>query len=153
MNQKPDNKEKKELEKQIGADRKAVKYATIPVTEEKLEVGKEKVESGKVHISKKVYEEEEIVDVATQRDKLSIERVAVNKIIDSPPPAIRHEGDKTIIPVFEEVTVVEKRLLLVEEVHISKRTKEEHTQQKIKLRKEEVIVDRSKSDSTNEEEV
>lgn len=33
-------------------------------------------------------------------------------------PQAREEGDTTIVPVFEEVLVVEKRLRLVEEVHI-----------------------------------
>ena len=33
-------------------------------------------------------------------------------------PKIRIEGDLTIVPVLEEILVVEKRLILKEEVHI-----------------------------------
>lgn len=37
-------------------------------------------------------------------------------------PGIRLEGDTTIIPVVEEQLVVEKRLVLVEEIHVVRRT-------------------------------
>lgn len=36
-------------------------------------------------------------------------------------PEIRTEGDVTIVPVLEEVLVVEKRLVLKEELHIRRR--------------------------------
>ena len=148
MEHKPNDKG---TERNTRRDRKTVKSVSIPVIEETLDVGKQKVESGKVKVSKKIFEEEETIDVPTLHEKLSVERVAVNKYVDSPPPAIRHEGDTTIIPVLEEVVVVEKRLLLVEEVHIRKHQTEERTRQKVTLRKEEVRVDRKKGGPSDEE--
>jgi len=42
-------------------------------------------------------------------------------------PPISQEGDTTIIPVVEEIVVVERRLVLKEEVRIRRvRTKEQH---------------------------
>lgn len=124
---------------------------TIPVIEEKLQVGKEKVETGKVRISKQVHEEEEIIGVPVSEEDVHIERVPVNKYVDTAPPGIRQEGDKTIISVLKEVTVVEKRLMLVEEVHISKQEKKSISEQKVRLRKEEVFVDRQNSGSANKQ--
>lgn len=126
-----------------------VKSETIPVIEEKLQVGKEVVETGKVHISKRVHEEEETIGVPLSQEEVSVERVPVNKYVDTAPPGIRQEGDTTIISVLKEVTVVEKRLMLVEEVHIRKDLKKSTSEQKVTLRKEEVIVDRQKGESDN----
>lgn len=127
-----------------------VKSKTIPVIEEKLQVGKEFVETGKVRISKRIHEEEETIGVPLSQEEVSIERVPVNKYVDTAPPGIRQEGDTTIISVLKEVTVVEKRLMLVEEVHIRKDQKKSTSEQKVTLRKEEVIVDRQKGDSDNQ---
>jgi stress response protein YsnF len=51
-----------------------------------------------------------------------------------------------IVPILEEVVVVQKRLRLVEELRITKR--QEHTQvsQPVILRKEEVTVERRDND-------
>ena len=123
---------------------------TVPVIEEKLEIGKEVVESGKVRVSKRVYEEVETVNLPESREELDVERIAINKYVDSPPPAIRHEGDTTIIPVLKEVTVVEKRLLLVEEVRVTRRKVQSESSQKVSLRKEEVIVEREENNQYKE---
>ena len=46
-----------------------------------------------------------------------VERVPVDQFVDEA-PQVRTEGDVTIIPVLEERYVLEKRLVLVEELHI-----------------------------------
>lgn len=61
-----------------------------------------------------------LVDEPLFSDDVSVERVPVNRIIDGPMDT-RHEGDTTIIPVLEEVVTVQKRLLLREEVRITRR--------------------------------
>jgi len=50
-------------------------------------------------------------------DEVAIERVPVNQIVEAMPET-RTEGDVMIVPVVEEVLVVQKRLLLKEEVRI-----------------------------------
>jgi uncharacterized protein (TIGR02271 family) len=151
MNRTPENKDKKQAER---SDRNRintgnVESASIPVIEEKLQVGKEVIETGKVHISKRVHEEEETIGVPLSQEEVKVERVPVNKYVEKAPPGIRQEGDTTIISVLKEVTVVEKRLMLVEEVHISKHKENSISEQKVKLRKEEVIVDRKDGESLN----
>jgi uncharacterized protein (TIGR02271 family) len=114
----------------------------IPVIEEQLQVGKKVVETGSVRINKVVHEEEVKVETPVVVEKLDIERIPINQYVESAPPAVRYEGDVMIVPILEEVVVVQKRLRLVEELRITKR--QEHTQvsQPVVLRREEVTVER-----------
>jgi len=123
---------------------------SIPVIEEKVHLDKKVVESGRVRITKVVSEQEVPVDIPLIHEEHDIQRVPVNQYVESPPPPIRYEGDTMIIPVVREVLVVQKRLLVVEELHITK--SQVHTQdtQQITLRKEEVIVERLSPDQTGE---
>ncbi len=54
------------------------------------------------------------------REDCEVERVQVKRMLDQP-AEIRQEGDTLIIPLMEEVLVVEKRLMLREELHIKRR--------------------------------
>lgn len=112
---------------------------TIPVIEEALEVRKHVVEHG-VRITKNVQEHEEIVDELAFQEEVKIDRVPVNRVVTDPVP-IRHEGDTLIIPLLEEVVVVEKRLVLREELHITRRRSGRRNPQRITLRCEDVSVD------------
>jgi len=113
----------------------------IPIVEERLKVERRKVEAATVRVHKQVEEHTEVVDPPLQSQEVEIERVAVNQIVEEAIP-VRVEGDTTIIPLLEEVLVVEKRLLLREEVHIRKVHKEVHAPQEVLLRKEIVDVER-----------
>jgi stress response protein YsnF len=57
-------------------------------------------------------------------------------------PGIRTEGDVTIVPVLEEVLVVEKRLLLKEELHIRRGVETETVEVPVTLRKQRAVVER-----------
>lgn len=56
-------------------------------------------------------------------ENVHVENVPVNRIVDGP-VSVRQEGDVTIIPVVEEVITIQKRLLLREEVRITRRRSE-----------------------------
>jgi len=56
-------------------------------------------------------------------------------------PEIRTEGDVTIVPVLEEVLVVEKRLVLKEELHIRRRIETETVEVPVILRKQRAIIE------------
>ena len=115
--------------------------AVVPVVEEHLRVGRREAETGRVRFTKRVLEDEVVVDDAVVREEVEVVRVAVGRQVEAPPPA-REEGDTLIIPVLEEVLVVEKRLVLVEELHVRKRRVEERRPQAFTLRKEEVVAER-----------
>ena len=114
---------------------------TIPVIEEQIQVGKQVVETGRLLITKTIREEEQQVDLPLLQEEFSVERVPINQYVDTP-PATRVEGDTTIYPVLKEVLVIEKKLVLIEEVRITKRQQITHDSQSIILRKEEITVDR-----------
>jgi len=113
----------------------------IPVVEEILDVRQRRVETGRVRITKIVHEREEEVNAPRVREEVTIERVTLNRMVDTP-TSMRQEGDTLIIPLLEEVVVTEKRLMVKEELRITKRRIEEHTSQQVKLRREEVVVER-----------
>lgn len=119
----------------------------VPVIIEELDVQKRTVETGKVRVTKTINEREELVDEPVVHEEAVVERVPINRIVDQP-LEIRQEGDTTIIPLFDEVLVVEKRLLLKEEVRITKRQVEARKMQRVTLRQEEVQVERVDLDET-----
>ena len=71
-------------------------------------------------------------------------RVAINQPIDAIPP-VREEGDTTIMSVVEEVVVTERRLMLKEEVHITRIRVTEHHQETVIIREQEAIITRTKA--------
>lgn len=115
------------------------KKNSLQVLQEELNVDKEVVDSGKVYINKKVVEENKKISVPVSHEEVEVTRIAVNRIVDTA-PQIRHEGNITIIPVIKEVPVIEKKLMLVEEIHVTKHVIEEKEERTIPLRKEEVDI-------------
>jgi uncharacterized protein (TIGR02271 family) len=115
--------------------------AAIPLVEERLSVAKRQVESGRVRVHVTVEEREETVTEQVLRDDLQIERVPRNERLTEV-PHVRLEGNTTIIPVVEEVAVVEKVLMLVEEIHVSRRSVPETAQIPVTVRSERAQVER-----------
>jgi uncharacterized protein (TIGR02271 family) len=113
---------------------------TIPVAEEKVQVNKRTTQTGAIRIRKVIQEREEVVDEPLLQQQVNIERVQVNRFVEKP-VAIRQHNETTIIPVMEEIVVVEKRLLLKEELHITTVTETVRKPQKVSLRNEEVKVE------------
>ena len=64
-------------------------------------------------------------------------------------PEVRQEGDTTIIPIVEEILVVERRLVLKEEVHIRRVRTTEHHKEAVMLRYQEAVVTRHPSDTSD----
>ena len=118
-----------------------VEEKVVPVVEETAVVYKERVVTDRVRLHKQVHEEQEVLDIPVQTESLEVERVPVGRWIDAP-ATIRQEGDTTIYPVVEEVLVVEKRLRLVEEVRVTRRQTTRQVQERVGLRREEIVVER-----------
>lgn len=116
---------------------------TIPVLEEHLNVSKKVIETARVHLSKTVHESIESFEIPLKEEELVVTRVPKNELIDTEQVASRYEGDVMIIPIVKEVVVIEKRLMLVEEIHVSKKQTERTETREVSVRKEEVIVTRT----------
>jgi len=113
---------------------------TVPVAAETLRVERALHETGRVRIHKTVHERQELVDLALLQETAEVRRVAVDRPVAGPVP-IRQEGDTTIIPVLEEVLVVEKRWILREELHVRVRSAARNEPQVVTLRSEQVTVE------------
>lgn len=113
----------------------------LPVVQEEVEIGARRVQTGTVRVSTRTTQREEAVDLTTVREEAEVRRVPVNKVVDAV-PEVRREGDTMILPVMEEVLVVQKRLVLKEEIHVRTVRHETHDPRRIPLRGQEVVVER-----------
>lgn len=112
----------------------------IPVIREEAVVQKREVERGGVRVHKTVQEREEVVEQPTYHEDVDVQRIPIGRVIEAA-PEVREEGDTLIIPVVEEMLVVEKRLVLKEEVRITKRRTQDTEQARVVLREEQVQIE------------
>ncbi|MBP2303686.1 DUF2382 domain-containing protein [Azospirillum melinis] len=115
--------------------------AVIPLHDESVTVGKQRVERSRVRVTTRVSEREQIVREALEHEEATVTRVPIDREIDAH-PGIRQEGDVTVIPLVEEVLVVERRLVLREELHIRKNRRTVEVEQPVTLRSEDAVVER-----------
>jgi len=121
---------------------------TIPVIEERVDVRKRVVDRGRgVRVTKHVKEHDLVIDQPLMREEVSVERVAVDQVISGPPPSQRYEGETLVIPVLEEVLVLEKRVHLKEEIRITRRRRSEREAQRVTLKAEDVSVEQFDEES------
>jgi uncharacterized protein (TIGR02271 family) len=115
--------------------------ASIPLVQERLTLDKRSVETGRVRIHTVV--DEKLVRVAEdlERDDVTIERVAVNAEVTEA-PRTREENGVLIVPILEEVVVVEKRLFLKEELHVHRNRKRERVEEAVRLKSMRAEVER-----------
>lgn len=117
---------------------------TIPVVREELDVGTRTVETGRgVRLRTTVTERPQQIDEILHSDEICVTHVQVDKIVSlDDAPASRYEGDTLIVPILEEVLVVEKRLRIKEEIHITRSIRERRHTETVLLKSEEVAVER-----------
>jgi stress response protein YsnF len=121
--------------------RKGQSDETIEVVEERLDVRKAERPRERVVVRIIPVERQESVDVELGEEHVEVERIEVNRPIDSVPP-IREERGVVIIPVVAEVLVLEKRLVLREELHVHRRQEQRRENRQVTLRSNEVQIDR-----------
>ena len=113
----------------------------LPVIEEQVTIDKKEIDTGTVRVTRHVFEHTEPVHVVVSHDECKVDRVPAGYFVDKA-PEVRWEGDTMIIPILKEVAVVEKKLLLVEELHVKKTIVQESHTENITLRKEGIEVSR-----------
>ena len=124
---------------------RAGEAVVVPVVAEQVSVDKRTVERGRVRVQKVVREDVQVVEQPLAHEEVAVERVPVNRVVEGP-VSVRQEGDTVIVPVVEEVLVVEKRLMLREEVRVTKRRVETRTAHEVPVRREEVRIERVTGD-------
>lgn len=116
----------------------------LPIVQEELLVKVRTVDTGRgVRVHKTVSEQAHAIDQALLHDTVDVQRVAVDKIVPaSEAPVARQEGDTLIVPILEEVLVVEKRVRIKEELHITRTARREQLSDTVVLRSENVTIAR-----------
>ncbi|MGH8301144.1 MAG: YsnF/AvaK domain-containing protein [Steroidobacteraceae bacterium] len=123
--------------------------ARLPLAEEHVAVHKRTVEKGRVRIRTVVEESTRWVTDSLTSEHVQVERVPVEREVEAVPP-IRQEGDTTIIPVVDEVLVIERRLVLREELHVRKERRVEKVEEPVTLRTMHAVVEREMRPSGTE---
>jgi stress response protein YsnF len=113
----------------------------IPVVEERARIDKRVVPTGRVRIKVKVDEKVQLLSEELTAQSVIVDRVQIDREVEAPPP-IRTEGDLLIIPVVEQRLVIEKRWVVVEEVHVRQGQSKEAVELPVKLRSTRVSVER-----------
>jgi uncharacterized protein (TIGR02271 family) len=114
----------------------------VPLREENLTVRKERREAGELVVQKDIKARTETIPVTLGYEEVSVERVPVNRVLAEGESAEqRQEGDVLIIPVVDEELVVLKRLVVREEVRITRRRHERREEVTETVRKEELTVE------------
>lgn len=115
--------------------------AEIPVIEERASVETRRVLTGRVWVRLATQTEDVPLSADLASEEVEITRVPVGRDIPAP-PAIRNEGDLTIIPVVEEVLRIEKRLVLREEIHLRRTQRSETFATTVPVRRQRAEVGR-----------
>lgn len=118
----------------------------IPLYEEQASIAKQRIVTGKVKVSTVTHEHEQSIEEMLDREHVEIERTLINKPVVVA-PAVREEGDTTIIPIVEEILVIERRLVLKEEVRVRRVHSKENHRERVVLRRQEAVVTRDAEES------
>ena len=120
--------------------------AKLTLLAEELSVGREAVETGRVRVSKQTHTREVAVEESLLRESAEIEKIPIGRQIFEMPP-VRHEGETIVVPIVEEILHTERRLILKEEVRITRRKTTEQFHDRVTLRYQEAVVTRVQSAS------
>lgn len=113
----------------------------IPVIEESVQIQRRQRETGTVRVRILPREEHVSLNEAVIHDEVEVTRVPVERWVDAPERE-RCEDGKIIVPVHRELLVVERRLQVFEEIHITPRRRQERTREDVVLRSEEAVIER-----------
>lgn len=116
----------------------------IPLLEETLRVSVTERETGRVRVSLGTTVTEQVVRESLRTEQVAVTRVPVGRELapGEPVPVQREEGDLLIVPVLEEVLVIERRLVLREEIHLRRGATQEVVEQSVPLRRQHAEVER-----------
>lgn len=114
----------------------------IPIIEEQLRIDKKIIEKARYTFDKEVAEEQVELNIPLNHEHISIEKKEINQYVEVAPPAVRYEGVTMIISVLREEAVVVKKLMLVEELHVTRHSSEEMHSSTHTVRKEKIIINK-----------
>jgi len=118
----------------------------IPVLEEHISLGKREVVSGRVRVRITNATEQQSLQADLHSEAVTVDRVPIGRELalgEAPPvPREEEDGKVFVVPVLEEVLVVEKRLVLREELRLRRTSDTQHVEQVVPVRRQTATVDR-----------
>jgi len=108
---------------------------------EDVTISRRTVAGDTVRIGTVTRERDHHINESLAHVRVEVERVLIGRPIAAVPP-IRKEGDTTILSVVEEIIVIERRLILKEEVHIRRVHVAERHQESVVVREQSVEISR-----------
>jgi stress response protein YsnF len=113
----------------------------LPVIREEIALDRETLATGSVEVRVTQRESVSRIELEATQDRVEVERVPIGREVDRAEPP-RQEGDDFIVPVYEEVVRVERRLVLKEEIRLRRRHETRRWQQQVVLRHDEPVISR-----------
>ena len=95
----------------------------------------------------RVEKRDEVAEIELQQEDVAVERVPLGVPVETL-PAVREEDGVLIVPVVEEQLVVTTRLILKEEIRITRRSRTELVREPVRLRSERVDIERLEGRAT-----
>lgn len=129
-----------------GNDRRRETVATVPLVAETAAISKRFRTTGKVRVKVRTETDRRTLTEELAGEDIEIERVPRNELVEAV-PEVRTENDVTIIPLVEEQLVVEKRLVLVEEVRLHRVHTKQTVTVPVELRAERADVEHVEAQS------
>ena len=117
----------------------------VQLVEETLRVDKQAVETGRVRVRTVVDEEPVVVSATLTGNYVTVDRVAIDRVVDAVPPPREVDG-VMIISVVEERLRVVRELVLVEEVHMRDVRTSEPFEQTVSRRVMRAVVERDSTE-------
>ena len=115
----------------------------LKLVEEVAHVEKRDVVTGRVRIATHTETLEQIVRETLSGQTVEVSRISIDRMLlpGEAVPQIKTEGDVTVIPLMEEVLVVEKRLVLKEELRVHRRAETGVFEETVPLLRQSAVVD------------
>lgn len=116
---------------------------TLSLMEEVLRVGKRTVETGRVRVSVLTDVEQHQVRETLRSRRVEVDRVPSGRRLapGEAMPQTRMEGEVLIVPIVEEMMVLEKRLVVTEELHIRVVHAVDPVERLVPLRRQRAVVE------------
>jgi uncharacterized protein (TIGR02271 family) len=125
----------------------AVGAQVLQLFAEEANVSRRTIETGRVRVATVTHTRDHLVDELLARTDVEVQRIPVDRVIETIPP-VRDDAGLMIIPVVEETVSVERKLVLKEELHIRRKQTTERFQQTVPLRYQTAQVTRIPAQET-----
>lgn len=124
----------------------------LPLVAETARVERAVRETGRLRVTLRTDTLPETVEETLRSSRVMVERVPVGRTLAAgePVPQPREAPDGTwIIPVLEEALVIERRLVLREEVHVRREDTAETLREVVEIRRQRAEVERLPPENAN----